>query len=80
MHFFICKPTLNATMNMAMTIVSDLRLDKPSQEDNPKDVICFKSPDFIRIIQSTVRTMEERRATLACYAFCSRYTDTSYSV
>ncbi|KAI3316888.1 hypothetical protein HD806DRAFT_401951 [Xylariaceae sp. AK1471] len=71
MHFFICKPTLNATMNMAMSIVSDLRLDKPSQEDNPKDTMCFKSPDFIRVIQSTVRTMEERRATLACYVFCS---------
>ncbi|KAI0396822.1 hypothetical protein F5Y17DRAFT_60975 [Xylariaceae sp. FL0594] len=71
MHFFLFKPTLNATMNMAMSIISDLRLDKPSQEDNPKDINCFKSPEFIRIIQSSARTMEERRATLACYAFCS---------
>jgi hypothetical protein len=72
MHFFFGRPTLNATMNMAMSIVADLRLDKHIHDINPKDMNCFKGPEFIKIMQSTVRTMEERRATLACYAFCSR--------
>ncbi|KAI8624366.1 hypothetical protein F5Y19DRAFT_454841 [Xylariaceae sp. FL1651] len=71
MHFFSGKPILNAIMNMALSIVTDLRLDKATQEANPKDLNCFKAPDFIKLCASTVRTNEERRATLACYAFCS---------
>ncbi|KAI0491188.1 hypothetical protein F4859DRAFT_508976 [Xylaria cf. heliscus] len=65
------KPTMSAVMSMATSIVSDLRLDKPAQEDDPRIINCFKSPDFIRIPHSPVRTTEERRATLACYVFCS---------
>lgn len=65
------KPTMTACMGMAISLVSDLRLDKPSQEDDPRILNCFKSSDFVRIPFSTVRTNEERRATLACYVFCS---------
>ncbi|KAI1115790.1 hypothetical protein F5Y14DRAFT_104164 [Nemania sp. NC0429] len=65
------KPTMTACMGLAISLVSDLRLDKPSQEDDPRILNCFKSQDFVRIPFSTVRTNEERRATLACYVFCS---------
>ncbi|KAI1753423.1 hypothetical protein F4782DRAFT_94942 [Xylaria castorea] len=65
------KPTMSAVMSMATSIVTDLRLDKQAQEDDPRMINCFKSADFIRIPHSGIRTMEERRATLACYVFCS---------
>ncbi|GAW25433.1 putative zn 2cys6 transcription factor protein [Rosellinia necatrix] len=65
------KPSMSAAMGMATSIVTDLRLDKPSQEDDPRIMNCFKSNDFVRIPHSTTRTMEERRATLGCYVFCS---------
>jgi hypothetical protein len=42
-------------------------------EDDPRILNCFKSADFVRVPLSTVRTMEERRATLACYVVCTRY-------
>ncbi|KAI3339851.1 hypothetical protein F4824DRAFT_39554 [Ustulina deusta] len=65
------KPSLASTMGIATSIVTDLRLDKPAQEDDSRIINCFKSPDFQKVLYSTVRTMEERRATLACYVFCS---------
>ncbi|KAI0454547.1 hypothetical protein F5B21DRAFT_475017 [Xylaria acuta] len=65
------KPTMSAAMSMATSLVTDLRLDKPTQEDDPRIINCFKSADFVRVPHSTVRTTEERRATLACYVFCS---------
>ncbi|KAI1424353.1 hypothetical protein F5Y12DRAFT_450236 [Xylaria sp. FL1777] len=64
------KPGLCATMSLATSIVTDLRLDKPTHEDDPRMLNCFKSPDYVKNYHSTVRTMEERRATLACYVFC----------
>ncbi|KAI0533041.1 hypothetical protein GGR58DRAFT_138001 [Xylaria digitata] len=65
------KPGLCATMSVATTIVTDLRLDKPTHEDDPRIIDCFKPADFVKSMYSTVRTMEERRAALACYVFCS---------
>ncbi|KAI1171455.1 hypothetical protein F4777DRAFT_565377 [Nemania sp. FL0916] len=65
------RPSMTAKMGMATSIVADLRLDKPGQEDDPRIINCFKSNDFVKAPHSLVRTMEERRATLACYVFCS---------
>ncbi|KAI0420311.1 hypothetical protein F5X98DRAFT_41922 [Xylaria grammica] len=65
------KPGLCATMSIATSIVNDLRLDKPTHDDDPRIIDCFKSVDFVKSMYSTVRTMEERRATMACYVFCS---------
>ncbi|KAH8166020.1 hypothetical protein CIB48_g2229 [Xylaria polymorpha] len=65
------KPTLSAVMSMATSIVTDLRIDRPAQEDDPRVINCFKSNDFVKVPYSAVRTIEERRATLACYVFCS---------
>ncbi|KAI2638625.1 hypothetical protein GGS21DRAFT_509197 [Xylaria nigripes] len=63
------KPILSSMMSMATSIVTDLRLDKPEYDHS--SVYCFKSNDFVTHPQSTSRTMEERRATLACYVYCS---------
>ncbi|RYC59356.1 hypothetical protein CHU98_g6845 [Xylaria longipes] len=65
------KPTMSAVMSMATSLVSDLRLDKQVQEDDPRIINCFRSTDFVKVPYPTVRSMEERRATLACYVFCS---------
>ncbi|KAI0552574.1 hypothetical protein F4679DRAFT_534648 [Xylaria curta] len=65
------KPAMSAVMSIATSIVTDLRFDKPAQEDDPRMINCFKTADFVRVPYSTVRTTEERRATLACYVFCS---------
>ncbi|KAI0445468.1 hypothetical protein F4803DRAFT_507858 [Xylaria telfairii] len=65
------KPTMSAVMSMATSIVTDLRIDRPAQEDDPRVTNCFKSNDFVKVPCSAVRTIEERRATLACYVFCS---------
>ncbi|KAI1308924.1 hypothetical protein F5Y03DRAFT_86281 [Xylaria venustula] len=66
------KPGLAATMGLATSMVSDLRLDQPTHEGDSRMMKCFKSPEGVKYIkQSTVRTMEERRAALACYVFCT---------
>ncbi|KAI1352114.1 hypothetical protein F5Y01DRAFT_280702 [Xylaria sp. FL0043] len=65
------KPGLAATMSLATSLVADLRLDKPIHEGDPRMMNCFRSPDHVKRLHSTVRTMEERRATLACYVFCA---------
>lgn len=50
--------------------ITDAR--RQAQEDDPRVINCFKSNDFVKVPYSAVRTIEERRATLACYVFCSR--------
>ncbi|KAI1120627.1 hypothetical protein F5Y10DRAFT_257975 [Nemania abortiva] len=65
------RPTMTAVIGMAIAIVTDLRLDKPGQDDDPRIMNCFKSAHFVKVAHSGVRTMEERRATLACYVMCS---------
>ncbi|KAI0977103.1 hypothetical protein F4678DRAFT_2631 [Xylaria arbuscula] len=65
------KPGLAATMGLACSMVSDLRLDQPTHEDS-RMMKCFKPPEGVKHIKySTVRTMEERRAVLACYVSCA---------
>ncbi|KAI1146468.1 hypothetical protein F4825DRAFT_193988 [Nemania diffusa] len=64
------KPTMSAVIGMAIAVVTDLRLDKPTHDDDPRVMNCFKSAHFVRTPHSIVRTMEERRATLACYVIC----------
>ncbi|KAI0598795.1 hypothetical protein F4775DRAFT_552976 [Biscogniauxia sp. FL1348] len=71
MHQFRGKPQLVAMMNIAITLVTDLRLDRPTQDSPSKEENCFKSYVYPKVSVSVVRTNEERRATLACYAFCS---------
>ncbi|KAI5919994.1 hypothetical protein F4810DRAFT_685154 [Camillea tinctor] len=71
MHQFRGKPQLVALMNVAITLVTDLRLDRPTQDNPNKEENCFKSYVYPKVSISVVRTNEERRATIACYAFCS---------
>ncbi|KAI1499760.1 hypothetical protein F5X99DRAFT_430360 [Biscogniauxia marginata] len=71
MHQFFGKPQLVAMMNIAITLVTDLRLDRPTQDNPSKEENCFKSYVYPKVSLSVVRTNEERRATIACYAFCS---------
>ncbi|KAI1630822.1 hypothetical protein F4809DRAFT_635202 [Biscogniauxia mediterranea] len=71
MHQFRGKPQLVAMMNIAITLVTDLRLDRPTQDSPSKEENCFKSYLYPKVNVSVMRTNEERRATLACYAFCS---------
>ncbi|KAI0835759.1 hypothetical protein F5Y06DRAFT_275299 [Hypoxylon sp. FL0890] len=72
MHHFSGKPYILAYINMASTIISDLRLDKPPQDNFYRELHCFKpSYPFPKIPLSTNRTNEERRATLACFVLCS---------
>ncbi|KAI0157785.1 hypothetical protein GGR57DRAFT_54822 [Xylariaceae sp. FL1272] len=71
MHFFTGKPTQNVLMNIAMAIVGDLRLDKPIQDPNSRDVNCFKADEFRKTTAPQVQTNEHRRAVIACYIFCS---------
>ncbi|KAI1433338.1 hypothetical protein GGR50DRAFT_669090 [Xylaria sp. CBS 124048] len=68
MHFRP-KPILSVLMGMATSILIDLRLDK---SENDHSVMHYlKAGDFSTPPQSASRTMEERRATLACYVCCS---------
>ncbi|KAI1464472.1 uncharacterized protein F4812DRAFT_442264 [Daldinia caldariorum] len=72
MHHFSGKPYIVAYMNLSVTIVTDLRLDKPAQDNFYKDLHCFRpSYPYPKIPISTTRTNEERRATLACFILCS---------
>ncbi|KAI1643070.1 uncharacterized protein F4817DRAFT_271618 [Daldinia loculata] len=72
MHHFSGKPYIVAYTNLAVTIVTDLRLDKPAQDNFYKDLHCFKpSYPYPKIPISSTRTNEERRATLACFTLCS---------
>ncbi|KAI1774290.1 hypothetical protein F4818DRAFT_79026 [Hypoxylon cercidicola] len=72
MHHFSGKPYIVAYVNLAMTIVTDLRLDKPPQDNGYKELHCFKpSYPYPKIGLSTHRTNEERRAVLACFVLCS---------
>ncbi|OTB18715.1 hypothetical protein K445DRAFT_314574 [Daldinia sp. EC12] len=72
MHHFSGKPYIVAYMNLAVTVVTDLRLDKPAQDNFYKDLHCFKpSYPYPKIPISSTRTNEERRATLACFVLCS---------
>ncbi|KAI1801058.1 hypothetical protein F4811DRAFT_482663 [Daldinia bambusicola] len=72
MHHFSGKPYIVAYMNLAVTVVTDLRLDKPAQDNFYRDLHCFKpSYPYPKIPISTTRTNEERRATLACFVLCS---------
>ncbi|KAK5630973.1 hypothetical protein RRF57_006688 [Xylaria bambusicola] len=64
------KPGTITTIGVATTLVTVLRLDRPTHEEDPRITHCFKTADFAKINYSTVRTMEERRATLACYVGC----------
>ncbi|XDG02578.1 hypothetical protein ABKA04_002193 [Annulohypoxylon sp. FPYF3050] len=71
MHHFTGKPYINAYINMAVTIVADLRLDKPPQDNFYRELHCFKPTYGYPKVLSTHRTNEERRATLACFILCS---------
>ncbi|KAI0525522.1 hypothetical protein F5B22DRAFT_590311 [Xylaria bambusicola] len=64
------KPGTVTTIGMATTLVTVLRLDRPTHEEDPRMTHCFKTVGFAKINYSTVRTMEERRITLACYVGC----------
>lgn len=71
-HHFNGKPYILAYINMAATIVSDLRLDKPPQDNFYRELHCFKpSYPYPKLPLSTNRTNEERRAVLACFVLCS---------
>ncbi|KAI1455367.1 hypothetical protein F4805DRAFT_435953 [Annulohypoxylon moriforme] len=71
MHHFTGKPYINAYINMAVTVVADLRLDKPPQDNFFRELHCFKPTYGYPKVLSTHRTNEERRATLACFILCS---------
>ncbi|KAI0378161.1 hypothetical protein F5Y04DRAFT_262545 [Hypomontagnella monticulosa] len=72
MHYFSGKPYIVAYINMASTIITDLRLDKPAQDNYYRELHCFKpSYPYPKIQLSTHRSNEERRATLACFILCS---------
>ncbi|KAI1215166.1 uncharacterized protein F4807DRAFT_23873 [Annulohypoxylon truncatum] len=71
MHHFTGKPYINAYINMATTIVADLRFDKPPQDNFYRELHCFKPTYGYPKTLSTHRTNEERRATLACFILCS---------
>ncbi|XXH00030.1 hypothetical protein Hte_006371 [Hypoxylon texense] len=72
MHHFSGKPYIVAYVNLAMTIVTDLRLDKPPQDNYYRELHCFKpSYPYPKLGLSTHRTDEERRAVLACFVLCS---------
>ncbi|KAI1411838.1 hypothetical protein F5Y13DRAFT_164459 [Hypoxylon sp. FL1857] len=72
MHHFNGKPYILAYINMASTIISDLRLDKPPQDNLFRELHCFKpSYPYPKLPLSTNRTNEERRATLASFVLCS---------
>ncbi|KAI1080844.1 hypothetical protein F5B20DRAFT_539175 [Whalleya microplaca] len=72
MHHFSGKPYLVSLSNLAISLVTDLRLDKPVQDTPSKEMSCFKTPYNFRPFTAThPRTNEERRAVLACFIFCS---------
>ncbi|KAI1390648.1 uncharacterized protein F4822DRAFT_393909 [Hypoxylon trugodes] len=68
MHHFNGKPYINACAGLALSVVTDLRLDKAPQENYYKELHCFKpSYPYPKIPFSSTRSNEERRATLACF-------------
>ncbi|KAI2602463.1 hypothetical protein GGR54DRAFT_645021 [Hypoxylon sp. NC1633] len=71
MHHFSGKPYIVAFTNLAVTVVTDLRLDKPPHDNFFRELHCFKpSYPYPKVGLSTNRTHEERRATLSLYVFC----------
>ncbi|KAL7624951.1 hypothetical protein AAE478_004165 [Parahypoxylon ruwenzoriense] len=72
MHHFNGKPYIVAYLGLALSVVTDLRLDKPPQENFYKDLHCFKpSYPYSKVGCSSGRSNEERRALLGCFIYCS---------
>ncbi|KKK19655.1 hypothetical protein ARAM_001655 [Aspergillus rambellii] len=74
---FQCQPrkgTLGPYMQMAISLVFDLGLNKPTSQ-NPNNMApsqCFKAGhNYIKSWLSRVRTMNERRAVLGCFLVSS---------
>ncbi|KAI5462859.1 hypothetical protein BGZ63DRAFT_379866 [Mariannaea sp. PMI_226] len=67
------KKILCAFSNLAISLVIDLRLDRPGQEDpcNETDSYNAFGHPIKQYVPASYRTNEERRAVLACYATCS---------
>ena len=69
------KPFCSLFSQLAMTMVFELGLNKSTSKDLP-GVDCLSPFDQRKYPkQSTVRTMEERRALLGCFLITSTYFD-----
>ncbi|KAH9901821.1 hypothetical protein F4778DRAFT_791425 [Xylariomycetidae sp. FL2044] len=67
------KPQLVSMHNIAMALVTDLRLDRPVVDTYNKEDNCFKH-GMSKVPLSMTRTNEERRVTLATFVLCSQVT------
>ncbi|KAI1342277.1 hypothetical protein F5Y15DRAFT_336464 [Xylariaceae sp. FL0016] len=67
MNHFCGKPLVVAAMNMGITLVGDLRLDRPIQDHPSKESNCFRNYTYPKCATGAVRTHEERRAVLAMW-------------
>ncbi|KAI0470984.1 hypothetical protein GGR56DRAFT_124351 [Xylariaceae sp. FL0804] len=68
MHHFCGRPFLVAGLNLALTLVNDLRLDRPPHEPHPsREPSCFKPYAYPKVALSVERSNDQRRAVLALY-------------
>ncbi|KAI5865361.1 hypothetical protein GGS23DRAFT_594894 [Durotheca rogersii] len=70
MHHFCGRTYIVAYTGLALSVITDLRLDK-SPQDNYYELYCFRPSNLYPKTGSTGRTNEERRAVLACFVACS---------
>ena len=66
------RPIVSTYAGLAMGIVADLRLDKPTHFNPRKESHAFRPYRFTCPLPwlPTERTHEHRRAVLACYIIC----------
>ncbi|OCL05800.1 hypothetical protein AOQ84DRAFT_298218, partial [Glonium stellatum] len=64
------KPSLSVSMQLAMSLVFELGLNKPPPKE-PQGTFYFNHNACPRTSTSIFRTMEERRAVLGCFIFSS---------
>lgn len=69
------KPYASVFSQLAISLIFDLSLHKPPGENSM--MACFKSPQPNAPMPGKERTMEDRRAILACFHVTSQYDNLS---
>jgi hypothetical protein len=74
-YFFGQRPFMAVYCHLTIAVLQDLGIDKPPGKPNDiHPMACIKQHGFVaKMPPSIVRTMEERRALLACYLVSSMF-------
>jgi len=67
-------------MQLAAGLLADLDLNKPPPKDSPHMMLNYDARGCPRNFNPVARTIEQRRAAIACYSFNSTYCHRTFSV